>query len=112
MGSQRPETRASWADAGISTLNSMPLELKTLRFSMSMVISTEGSASTSARSLAMFSALATTHGMARVVELPKKISAKDSAMTPSNPYFLSDCGACSREEPQPKLTPARRMRRP
>jgi hypothetical protein len=49
--------------------------------------------------------------MASVVELPKKISAKDSAMTPLKPYLRSDCGACSRDEPQPKFTPATRMER-
>ncbi|MDZ7906605.1 MAG: hypothetical protein U5N55_13145 [Cypionkella sp.] len=50
-----------------------------------------------------------TQGMPSVVQLPKKISAKFSAMTARKPYFWIACGACSREEPQPKLAPERRI---
>lgn len=38
-----------------------------------------------------------------------KMSAKLGAMMQRNPYSRSDQGACSREEPQPKFSPAIRM---
>ena len=41
--------------------------------------------------------------MPSVVLLPKKISAKLSAMIARKPALWIDCGACSRELPQPKL---------
>jgi hypothetical protein len=47
--------------------------------------------------------------MPSVVQLPKKISAKLSAMMALKPYFWMACGACSREEPQPKLAPESRI---
>src|SRR5471030_1654737 len=50
-----------------------------------------------------------TLGIPCVMLLPKKISAKFSATTALKPYFWMACGACSREEPQPKLAPERRI---
>ncbi len=46
------------------------------------------------------------HGMPSIVQLPKKISAKEPATMARMPHCLSDSGACSRDEPQPKLWPA------
>jgi hypothetical protein len=70
-----------------------------------MMTSVEGSFSTVAAIFAMSSRAAVTQGMPSVVQLPKKISAKLSAMMALKPYFWMACGACSREEPQPKLAP-------
>ena len=36
-------------------------------------------------------------------ELPKKISENDSPTTAAMPHRRSPCGACSRDDPQPKL---------
>ena len=44
-------------------------------------------------------------GGPRAVQLPEKISANDSPMNAVIPMRMRDCGACSREEPQPKLLP-------
>ena len=68
-----------------------------------------GFCSMAAAIFAMSSRLAVAHGMPRVVLLPKKISAKLSAMTALKPYFWIACGACSREEPQPKFAPESRI---
>ena len=46
------------------------------------------------------------------VQLPAKISARDSATTARMPQAASAWGACSREEPQPKLRLASRMPAP
>ena len=43
------------------------------------------------------------HGIPIITELPKKISANDSPMTASMPQRCSPCGACSRDDPQPKF---------
>ena len=55
-------------------------------------------------------------GIPLVVQLPKKISPNDPPMMARMPQLMSDCGACSREEPQPKFAPddqdARRPGRP
>src|ERR1700754_4058685 len=40
-------------------------------------------------------------------ELPRKMSAKEVLITARKPYCVSAQGACSRELPQPKLSPAR-----
>src|SRR6266853_4906448 len=47
-----------------------------------------------------------THGMPSMVQLPKKISPKEAPTMALMPHYLSDSGACSREDPQPKLIPA------
>ena len=46
---------------------------------------------------------AVTHGMPIIAELPKKISANDSPTIAWMPQRRIACGACSRDEPQPKL---------
>ena len=43
--------------------------------------------------------------MPSMVQLPKKISAKDPATMALMPHCLSDSGACSREDPHPKFMP-------
>ena len=57
----------------------------------------------------MSAADAHTQGNPIPVLLPKKISAKDSAITALMPERLMVCGACSRDEPQPKLEPPKMM---
>ena len=47
--------------------------------------------------------LAVTHGMPRATQLPKKMSANDSPTSALMPQRSSACGACSRDEPQPKF---------
>ena len=42
-------------------------------------------------------------------QLLKKMSAKEGAMTQRMPKSSSAQGACSREEPQPKFSPATRI---
>ena len=42
-------------------------------------------------------------------QLLKKMSAKEVEMTQRMPMSLMAQGACSREEPQPKLSPATRI---
>ena len=44
-----------------------------------------------------------THGMPSATELPKKISEKDTPTTARIPRRRIACGACSRDEPQPKF---------
>ena len=46
---------------------------------------------------------AVTHGMPIIAELPKKISANDSPTIASMPQRRIACGACSRDDPHPKL---------
>src|SRR5258705_555602 len=46
------------------------------------------------------------HGIPSMVQLPKKISPKEAPTMALMPHCLSDSGACSREDPQPKLIPA------
>ena len=53
-----------------------------------------------------------THGRPIATEFPKKISENDSPTTAWMPARASACGACSREDPQPKLRFTRRMRAP
>ena len=65
--------------------------------------SVAGSRSASSISAATSAGAAVTHGMPIIPELPKKISANDSPMTTWIPHRCSACGACSREDPQPKL---------
>ena len=45
-------------------------------------------------------------GRPMLMELRKKMRAKLAAITQLTPLALMAMGACSREEPQPKLTPA------
>ena len=45
-------------------------------------------------------------------ELPRKISANDSPTQASMPQRFSACGACSRDEPEPKLSFTSRIRAP
>ena len=54
------------------------------------------SASTDARSAAK-------QGMPSITELPWKISENDSPMMALKPARARPCGACSRDDPQPKL---------
>ena len=56
--------------------------------------------------------LAVRQGIPSVVQLPKKISANEPPMMARTPQLLSDSGACSREDPQPKLSPATRTAAP
>ena len=51
----------------------------------------------------MSSGDAVRHGSPSATELPKKISENDSPTTARMPQRWIACGACSREEPQPKL---------
>ena len=46
---------------------------------------------------------AVTHGMPSATELPKKISENDSPTTARMPQRRIACGACSRDDPQPKF---------
>ena len=64
--------------------------------------SVRGSCSTSAIS-ARALPLAVTQGMPSATELPKKISENDSPTTAPMPRRRIACGACSRDEPQPKF---------
>ena len=57
-------------------------------------------------------AAASRTGSPRLVQLPKKISANDSPTKALKPQRISACGACSRDEPQPKLLPTTRIARP
>ena len=50
--------------------------------------------------------------MPSATELPKKISENDSPTTARMPQRWSACGACSRDEPQPKLPFTIRMLAP
>ena len=49
--------------------------------------------------------VATRHGMPSITQLPKKISPKEPPTMARMPQPMSTCGACSREEPQPKFWP-------
>ena len=49
------------------------------------------------------SGAAVTHGRPSATELPKKISENDSPTTARIPRRRIACGACSREDPQPKF---------
>ena len=55
-------------------------------------------------------ACAVTHGRPSISELPKKISANDSPTTARIPQRPIACGACSRDDPQPKFAPTSRTR--
>src|SRR5438477_34252 len=46
---------------------------------------------------------AVTHGIPSATQFPKKMSANDSPTSALMPQRSSACGACSREEPQPKF---------
>ena len=63
-------------------------------------------------SAAMSSSLAVTHGMPSATQLPKKMSANDSPTIALMPQRCSACGACSRDEPQPKFLLTDRDARP
>ena len=65
--------------------------------------SVSGAASMAACSSATSSGDASTQGMPSATELPKKISENDTPITALNPRRRMACGACSRDEPQPKL---------
>ena len=71
-----------------------------------------GFASTADNSASASCAPTVRHGMPRATELPKKISENDSPTTARMPQRCSAWGACSREEPQPKLPLTSRMRAP
>ena len=43
--------------------------------------------------------------MPSITQLPKKISPKEPPTMARMPQRISACGACSREEPQPKFWP-------
>jgi len=43
---------------------------------------------------------------------PRKMSAKEGATIARKPHAASAHGACSRDDPQPKLRPARRILAP
>jgi 3-isopropylmalate dehydratase small subunit len=47
--------------------------------------------------------VAATQGIPSAQQFPKNISAKLSAITALNPYLYKACGACSRDDPQPKF---------
>ena len=84
MGSQRALVSAWRAESAIVMGKELSPQV-TVIASRSMLISVSGLASTAAARAAMSSRAALTQGIPRVVELPKKISAKDSAMTARNP---------------------------
>ena len=104
MGSHLPLTRPSRAEAAISAFQVLaPAE--TVSWTTSTVTSTSGLARTKASHSARSSLERVRQGTPRVVELPKKISAKLPPTKAVKPKRQSDCGACSRELPQPKLKP-------
>ncbi len=62
-----------------------------------------GLRSTISISVRTSSGAAVTHGRPIIAELPKKMSENDSPTIAWMPQRCSACGACSRDEPQPKL---------
>ena len=60
----------------------------------------------------MSAAAPLTHGMPSATELPKKISENDSPTTARKPLRRIACGACSRDDPQPKLRLTTRISAP
>jgi hypothetical protein len=74
--------------------------------SRSTVTSTEGSASTSANSCRETSSLTGAHTMPTFPQFVRKMSAKLGATMAVKPASSSAHGACSREDPHPKLRPA------
>ena len=58
------------------------------------------------------SAAAVAHGRPMVVAFPRKISENDSPTQAAMPQRLSACGACSRDEPDPKFSFTRRIDAP
>src|SRR5690348_10612752 len=108
MGSHSPFINASRAP-GFMLHGTVTEPADTVFDARSIVTSVSGAVSTTRDSASRSSCETATHGIPRVVELPKKISAKLSATTARMPYFESAWGACSREEPQPKLAFERRM---
>ena len=72
----------------------------------STLICAFGSAFCAATSFAYTSGLTTTGSKPFFNELPLKMSANEVEMTTRSPQPTSAHGACSREEPQPKLSPA------
>ena len=79
---------------------------RTSCFSTSTVTGCCGSRPTAFCSQSTSSLSMATHGMPSIVQLPKKISPKEAPTMALMPHCLSDSGACSREDPQPKLIPA------
>jgi hypothetical protein len=69
----------------------------------SIAASVRGSFSTSAISASAVSFVTVTHGIPSTTAFPKKISEKDWPMMARMPRRRIACGACSRDDPQPKL---------
>lgn len=90
----------------------MVFPAEAVRLTRSTVTGVAGFCSTMAARVSRSHREALTAGMPSELQLPKKISAKDSAMMAWIPQRSRDWGACSREEPQPKLRPASRIPAP
>ena len=86
-----------------------PCGLVIVRVSRSTVISLPARLSTSATSACSSSSGMRSAARPIFVQLLLKMSANDGAMTTSKPKSCRPHGACSREEPQPKLRPASRI---
>ncbi|SVB66372.1 uncharacterized protein METZ01_LOCUS219226 [marine metagenome] len=63
-------------------------------------------------SILMSAADAVAHGNPIVVAFPRKISENDSPIHASMPQRFSACGACSRDEPEPKFSFANKIDAP
>ncbi len=105
MAFQAPETSWLRAPSGIRPLMTRS-PTRTSCFSTSTVTGCRGSRPIARCSQSTSSLSTLMHGMPSMVQLPKKISANDPPTMALMPHCLSDSGACSREEPHPKLSPA------
>ena len=91
------------SDSPASTARSARRPALTSLASRSTSTLSEGSASTRSCSARASSAETRAAGRPSETQLPAKISAKDSPTSAVMPARARACGACSREEPQPKL---------
>ena len=101
----RPRCRraAACAHRRASSRRALPPRQVTTRSSTSIAISCAGRARPRPSAARRRRALAVTARMPSATQLPKKMSANDSPTSALMPQRCSACGACSREEPQPKF---------
>src|SRR5215216_316835 len=106
--SSTPFNKQALLNGSMGKVNEPPGK-ETVCEARSTVSSARGASSTRSKSILCVSS-STVMGMSPFFnELLRKISAKDVEMTARNPYAVSAQGACSRLEPQPKLSPANRI---
>ena len=109
VASQVPVRKASRTGSSITTATGAS-STRSVRSDSDSVNRVDGAASTNRINRSTSSCEALTQGNPMASELPRKISENDSPTQASIPHRFSACGACSRDDPDPKLSLASRMR--